>query len=91
MSTDQQERDLARRDLDDEMEAQTKATTSLYEELSKWRHWRMVHGYWATWDAHPLADWQAEVANDDTRESYDEWVINAIERKYYEANAEDVP
>lgn len=34
--------------------------------------------YWAEHPDYPVADWQAEIANDDTRQSYFQWVASAI-------------
>ena len=65
--------------------------TELYKQLAQWRGIRALGGYWVEYPAHTVAAWQAEVANDDTRESYDEFVINEIEKAYYADNEEDVP
>jgi hypothetical protein len=32
------------------------------------------HGYWGEMPGHPVADWQYEVANNDSRRGYWEWV-----------------
>lgn len=36
--------------------------------------WAMLYGYWGEAPGHPFTDWQAEVANGDTRKGYWEWV-----------------
>lgn len=53
-------------------------------KLVEWRRQRDSEGYWTEHKDHPLADWRYEVANDDTRESYDEWVVNRIEQDFFE-------
>lgn len=35
-------------------------------------------GVWSAHPAHTVADWQREVANDDTRAGYWDWVISQI-------------
>lgn len=39
---------------------------------------KQQHGYWAPMDGHPVEDWRSEVANDDTREGYHDWVFNRL-------------
>jgi hypothetical protein len=36
-------------------------------------------GHWENHPNYPLDDWKAEVANDDTRLGYHEWVMHKIE------------
>ena len=62
----------------------TPIDTTLRQRLDAWERLRHDEGYWVDHPDHPVADWQAEVANDDTRESYDEWVVNCIENRFDE-------
>lgn len=43
------------------------------------------HGYWSEHQDYPAADWQYEVANGDTRESYREWLYNKLSNQEAEA------
>ena len=48
------------------------------------RHWavrRAEEGYWIAHPDYPLTDWQSEVANDDTRQSYYMWVCARIQEE----------
>jgi hypothetical protein len=38
-------------------------------------------GFWGAHPEYPVADWQYEVGNDETRLGYWEWVQNEIEMK----------
>ena len=40
-------------------------------------------GYWEPYPGHELADWRSEVANDDTRQGYWEWVEGRIEQEMH--------
>lgn len=44
-------------------------------------------GYWGEHPDHPLEDWRTDVANNDTRKGYWEWVANMIEA----SNTDDLP
>jgi len=37
---------------------------------------RNIYGYWKSHPQHPMADWKAEIANNETRCGYWEWVFN---------------
>jgi hypothetical protein len=37
------------------------------------------YGYWGDHPEHPVSDWKYEVANDDTREGYWQWVAGRLE------------
>ena len=40
-----------------------------------------THSHWDEVEEHPLSDWKEEVANDDTRLGYLEWVNVRIEQQ----------
>lgn len=39
---------------------------------------RRQYGSWGSHPEHPIADWQCEVANDETRLGYWEWLENKL-------------
>ena len=39
------------------------------------------YGYWSVHPDHPLEDWRYEIANDDTRQGYWQWVKGRLEEK----------
>lgn len=43
-----------------------------------WLHDGTV-SHWDTHEHHPVADWQYEVENNNTRQGYWDWVINELE------------
>ncbi len=46
---------------------------SVLETVEKWMN-AAETGYWASNFYFPVEDWQYEVANNDTRESYRDWI-----------------
>jgi hypothetical protein len=48
-------------------------------------------GHWGKHDAHPVQDWQHEVANDDTRLGYWEWVANNLDAAESDALPDAAP
>lgn len=49
---------------------------SKFHETSEFSGW----DYWDAHPDHPLEDWQSEVANDDTRLGYWDWVLDQTEQ-----------
>lgn len=45
--------------------------------------------YWAEHPDYPVADWQHEVAEDNTRQSYREWVLQRLEEAWDEEDEEE--
>lgn len=41
----------------------------------------MFGGHWSAHPKYPVTDWQYDVANDDTRLGYWEWVLAKIEQE----------
>lgn len=40
---------------------------------------RVKYGYWGKHPEYPLSDWRSEVANNETREGYWDWVEHEFE------------
>lgn len=40
------------------------------------------YGSWGSHPEHPVSDWQYEVANDETRLGYWEWLENKLDEDY---------
>jgi len=51
----------------------------LEQELETLQRFKDKAGYWTEYPEHPVEDWRAEIANDDTRQGYWEWVADRIE------------
>jgi hypothetical protein len=45
-------------------------------------------GYWREHPNYPAKDWRYEVSNEETKESYWDWVFNKIHDEYGESNNE---
>lgn len=45
------------------------------------RLWAAHSSHWDDHPDHPVEDWQYEVANGDTRQSYKDWVISQAEQE----------
>ena len=56
----------------------------LFNELHAWK-WKLRNeGPQVLHSDYPLSDWVSKVINDDTRQSYYEWVVHAICHKHEE-------
>lgn len=58
------------------------STDTLHLRVRAWKQRLAIEGYWIEHRDHSLADWRYEVANDDTRQSYRDWVVSEIEIKF---------
>jgi hypothetical protein len=45
------------------------------EEAKKWAE---AASHWDDHPEHPVQDWRTEVANNETRQSYKEWVVHKV-------------
>lgn len=54
-----------------------KTHDQIIEELEK----TFKESHWAEHPTYPLEDWRYEVANDDTRQGYRDWLYNRLEQE----------
>jgi hypothetical protein len=55
----------------------------LFTPLQIMHAFKEHNGYWEPYPGHELEDWRTEIANDDTRQGYWQWVEDRIEQEMH--------